>query len=55
MKIVLLKFLLLFFVFDNYTNKKLPLVVEKNWTKFYLGEFENHVKCEQWDNYVHTR
>ena len=53
MKNLLVKFLFIFFLSKIYQNKKLPLVIEKNWTKYYLGEFENHVKCEQWDNYVH--
>lgn len=46
MKFVLIKYVLFVLLVNNIYNKKLPLVIEKNWTKFYLGEFENHVKCE---------
>lgn len=45
MKFVILKILFLLNTFSNYRSKNLPLVIEKNWTKFYLGEFENHVEC----------
>ena len=46
MKIFLSKYVFMLILSSLYINKNLPLVIEKNWTKFYLGNFENHVLCE---------